>query len=133
MTALMTDEEVIERVLDHAANGTTDLGPDVWQEPVENYRSQERFELEIELFKRLPMVYCPSAGLAKAGDYVARSLAGVPLLSVRGDDGIVRTFHSALFDAASHNAQCSSRWSVATRPENCEWPERESSPSQMPR
>jgi phenylpropionate dioxygenase-like ring-hydroxylating dioxygenase large terminal subunit len=95
MTALMTDEEVIQRVLDHVENGSTDLGSDVWREPVENYRSQARFDLEMELFKRLPMVYCPSAALAQPGDYVARSLAGVPLLSVRGDDGIVRTFHNA--------------------------------------
>ncbi len=79
----MSDNEVIERVLDHASEGTTDLGDEVWREPVENYRSQARFDLEMELFKRLPMVYCPSAALANPGDYVARSLAGVPLLSVR--------------------------------------------------
>jgi len=91
----MSDEAVIQRVLDHAANKTTDLGEDVWREPVENYRSQERFEQEMELFKRVPMVYCPSAALAHTGDYVARSLAGVPLLAVRGEDGVVRTFFNA--------------------------------------
>ena len=92
---LMSDVEVIQRVLDHARSKTTDLGDTVWREPVENYRSQERFELELELFKRLPMVYCPSAALAENGSFVARSLAGAPLLAVRGDDGIVRTFHNA--------------------------------------
>jgi choline monooxygenase len=95
MSALMSDTEVIQRVLDHATARTTDLGDDIWREPVENYRSQERFELEMELFKRLPMVYCPSAALAANGSYVARSLAGVPLLAVRGNDGVVRTFHNA--------------------------------------
>jgi len=58
MAELMSDTEVIQRVLDHATARTTDLGDDVWREPVENYRSQERFDLEMELFKRLPMVYC---------------------------------------------------------------------------
>ena len=41
------------------------------------------------------MVYCPSAALAENGSYVARTLAGAPLLAVRGDDGVVRTFHNA--------------------------------------
>ena len=95
MAPLMSDTEVIERVLDHVTNRTTDLGDDVWREPVENYRSQERFELEMELFKRLPMVYCPSAALPENGSYVARTLAGTPLLAVRGNDGVVRTFHNA--------------------------------------
>ncbi|MDA0340573.1 MAG: Rieske (2Fe-2S) protein, partial [Proteobacteria bacterium] len=95
MAELMSDTEVIQRVLDHATARTTDLGDDVWREPVENYRSQERFDLEMELFKRLPMVYCPSAALAENGSYVARTLAGAPLLAVRGDDGVVRTFHNA--------------------------------------
>ena len=95
MAGLMSDTEVIQRVLDHATARTTDFGDDVWREPVENYRSQERFDLEMELFKRLPMVYCPSAALADSGSYVARTLAGAPLLAVRGDDGVVRTFHNA--------------------------------------
>lgn len=95
MSALMSDTEVIQRVLDHASARTTDLGDEIWREPVENYRSQERFDLEMELFKRLPMVYCPSAALAENGAYVARTLAGVPLLAVRGNDGVVRTFHNA--------------------------------------
>lgn len=94
MTTLMNDEQVIRSVLAHVDNKTTDLGDITWREPVENYRSQERFEQEMALFKRLPMVYCPSAALPKTGSYVARTLAGVPLLAVRGRDGQVRTFHN---------------------------------------
>ena len=67
MAALMSDAEVIQRVLDHVTNRTTDLGDDIWREPVKNDRSQERFELEMELFKRLPMVYCPSGALPENG------------------------------------------------------------------
>ena len=92
---MLSDNEVIQRVLDHISNRTTDMGETVWREPVDNYRSAERFALEMELFKRLPMVFCPSAALPGVGDYVARSVAGVPLLAVRGSDGVVRTFHNA--------------------------------------
>jgi choline monooxygenase len=95
MSDLMSDNEVIQRVLDHASAHTTDLGERVRRVPVEDYRSQQRFEEEMELFKRLPMVYCPSAALAENGAYVARTLAGVPLVAVRGNDGVVRTFHNA--------------------------------------
>ncbi len=86
---------MIQRVLDHADAKTTDLGDEVWREPVENYRSQERFDAEIELFKRLPLVFCPSAALPDNGSYVARTLAGTPLVAVRGDDGIARAFDNS--------------------------------------
>lgn len=94
MTRLMSDAEVIQRVLNHADAKTTDLSDTTWREPVDNYRSEERFAEEMELFRRLPMVYCPSAALPGPGAYVARTLAGMPVLAVRGEDGVVRAFHN---------------------------------------
>ena len=44
----MDDRSVAQRVLDHIANGTTDVGDAVWREPVVNYRSSERLAAEIE-------------------------------------------------------------------------------------
>ena len=95
MAGLMDDAAVIQRVLDHAEAGTTDLGTEVWREPVENYRSAERFAREMELFRRLPLVLCPSAALPANGSTVARTLAGMPVAAVRGEDGVVRAFHNA--------------------------------------
>ncbi len=95
MSALKSDNEVIQRVLQHASAHTTDMGDEVWREPVENYQSKQRFDEEMEIFKRLPMVYCPSGALPEPGDFVARPLAGVPLVVVRGDDGVVRAFHNS--------------------------------------
>lgn len=95
MAGFMDDAGVIQRVLDHAEAKTTDLGDTVWREPVENYRSEARFAEEMEMFKRLPLVYCPAAALPDVGSYVARTLAGVALLAVRGEDGVVRAFHNA--------------------------------------
>ncbi len=42
MAGLLTDEAIFERVFDHIDNKTTDVGDEVWREPVENYRSTER-------------------------------------------------------------------------------------------
>jgi phenylpropionate dioxygenase-like ring-hydroxylating dioxygenase large terminal subunit len=91
----MDDIAIIQRILDHISSKKTDLGTRLWREPVDNYRSKERFDLEIELLKRLPMVFCPSAAIPEPGSYLARTVAGTPLLSVRGNDGAVRTFHNS--------------------------------------
>jgi phenylpropionate dioxygenase-like ring-hydroxylating dioxygenase large terminal subunit len=91
----MDDQAVAERVLSHVRNGTTDEGGEVWREPVENYRSEERLRRELAVLRRLPVPFCPSAALREPGAYVARQAAGVPILAVRGKDGEVRAFRNA--------------------------------------
>jgi phenylpropionate dioxygenase-like ring-hydroxylating dioxygenase large terminal subunit len=90
----LTDDAVAERVLGHIRNGTTDMGEDVWLEPVANYRSFERLARELELLRRYPLAFCPSAALPDVGSYVARETAGVPLVVVRGEDRVVRAFRN---------------------------------------
>ncbi len=95
MGTLLSDADVIERIFHHADNNTTDTGDTIWREPTENYLSPERFTAELELLRRLPVPFCPSAALPDAGSYIARDAAGVPLLVVRGEDGKVRGFRNA--------------------------------------
>ena len=89
------DRAVITRVLEHASNATTDVGNEIWREPVANYRSEARLLQELEGLRRMPVPFCPSAALRKPGDYVARQASGVPTLAVRGQDGEVRAFRNA--------------------------------------
>ena len=89
MSGLLNDAAIIERVLDHIDNKTTDVGDQGWREPIDNYRSTERYLAEIALLKRLPVPFCPSAALPDTGSYVARTAAGTPLVVVRGEDGTV--------------------------------------------
>jgi phenylpropionate dioxygenase-like ring-hydroxylating dioxygenase large terminal subunit len=91
----LSDAGVIERVFEHIDNGTTDLGDEPWREPTENYRSAARFEAELALMRRLPIVFCPSAALPEPGSYVARTAIGTPLVMVRGTDNQVRCFRNA--------------------------------------
>jgi choline monooxygenase len=93
--SMLSDADVIDRIFDHIDNKSTDTGTDVWREPIESYRSVERFEAEIKLLRRLPVPFCPSAALPENGSYIARTAARTPLLVVRGDDGIVRAFRNA--------------------------------------
>jgi phenylpropionate dioxygenase-like ring-hydroxylating dioxygenase large terminal subunit len=92
MPHLLNDDEVIERILNHIDNKTTDLGETVWREPATSYLSEDRFEAEIALLRRMPIPFCPSAMLPDNGSYIARKAAGTPLVVVRGDDGVVRAF-----------------------------------------
>ncbi len=95
MAILMDDRHVAQRILDHIENGTTDLGQDVWREPVDNYRSNERMAAEIErVLRRSATPFCPSAALPDAGSYVARDAAGTPIVAVRAHDGKVRAFRN---------------------------------------
>lgn len=95
MMTLLSDADVVERIFSHIDNKSTDTGTEVWREPVANYLSMERFEAEIQLLRRLPVAFCPSAALPEPGSYVARRAAKVPLLVVRGEDGVVRAFRNA--------------------------------------
>lgn len=93
---LADDPTVVQRILDHIDNKTTDLGDATWREPVENYLSEARLAAERNLvLRRYPTAFCPSAALPDAGSYVAREAAGTPLLAVRGSDGRVRVFRNA--------------------------------------
>lgn len=95
MTALLNDHELAERIFAHMANRTTDVGDTVWREPVENYRSADRLDLEItRVLRRTPTPFCPSALLTDVGSYIARDAAGVPIVVVRGEDGVVRAFQN---------------------------------------
>jgi phenylpropionate dioxygenase-like ring-hydroxylating dioxygenase large terminal subunit len=96
MQSLADDPAVVQRILDHIDNRTTDRGPAVWHEAVANYRSDARFGAELsQVLRRTPTPFCPSAALPDAGSYVARQAAGVPLIAVRDKDGAARVFRNA--------------------------------------
>ena len=95
MSALLNDAELVERIFAHIDGKSTDKGTSVWREPAVNYSSPGRFAAELEVLRRVPMAFCPSAALPEPGSYIARTTVGTPLLVVRGSDGIVRGFRNA--------------------------------------
>ena len=92
---MRNDAELLDHILSHIDEGTTDLGEEDWLEPVENYASQSRFDAERQLMRRLPIAYCPVAALPEPGSYVARACAGVPIVVVRDLGGTIRAFRNA--------------------------------------
>ena len=95
MSALLNDVELVDRILAHVDGQSTDKGTSVWREPAGNYSSPERFAAELDVLRRVPMAFCPSAALAEPGSWIARTSVGTPLLVVRGTDGIARGFRNA--------------------------------------
>jgi choline monooxygenase len=59
---------------------------------VARYVDPQRHRREIAALRRLPHAVGTAARLAAAGDWLTAELLGVPLLVVRGDDGVVRAF-----------------------------------------
>jgi hypothetical protein len=84
---LLDDGQIIERVFSHIDNKTTDLGSEIWREPVKNYVDQERFDKEIKLLRSQPVPFCPSSALPEKGSYVSRIAAGTPILVTRDEEG----------------------------------------------
>lgn len=94
--SLATQSEIVERILQHIDNKTTQISDQVWREPTANYVSQSRYEAEItRVMRRTPTPFCPAAALPEAGSYVAREAALTPLVAVRGEDGVARVFRNA--------------------------------------
>ena len=92
----MSNPEIAAMVrhgIEHAANGTMELADSVLKVPASNYTDPARFKLEVDrIFKRLPLMLAPACELPNPGDYKTLEVAGIPVLLVRGQDGIVRSF-----------------------------------------
>ncbi len=56
---LLNDQDAITRIFEHMDNGSTDLGDEIWKEPVGNYYSLDRFNQEIDLLRNMPIPFLP--------------------------------------------------------------------------
>lgn len=81
-----------KRLFAHIANKTTDMGAEVTTQPREAYASVPRLKLEIEkICRKYPMLAGFSTDLAP-GDFAAKMFGDVPVLLVRGTDGVLRAY-----------------------------------------
>jgi len=91
-----TQIALTKRILAHLAAGTTDLADEIMINPVSVYTSDARLAAEQQkLFLDAPLLTTMSCQIPENGDYVTDDTTGVPLLIVRGRDGVVRAFVNA--------------------------------------
>ncbi len=88
-------DEVSSRLIGHIRAETTDLADCDLQVPVSHFVSAGRAQAEIALMKRLPLLVAHVSELPRAGDFITRTVLGVPLLLARQEDGSVRAWLNA--------------------------------------
>jgi phenylpropionate dioxygenase-like ring-hydroxylating dioxygenase large terminal subunit len=88
--------QILDRVMAHrAAGNTTDMADDMYANRVDKYVREDRYAAEVDrLFRKGPVLACLSCDVKEPGDYLALSIADVPVLVARGDDGKVRAFRN---------------------------------------
>ena len=84
------------RMIANTIAGTTDLGDGTYVGDGSVFTDPVRFERECEiLFRSMPQVIAWAGDVAEPGDIVARDVAGVPVVVIRGEDGQLRAFLNA--------------------------------------
>lgn len=79
--------------IEHVVAGNTpSQAPDVMRVPAENYLDPERWQREVDLFKRLPLMLALGGELRGPFSYKAMTVMDVPVLLTRGAEGEVRAF-----------------------------------------
>ena len=68
---------------------------EVTRVPVGDYLSPARLEAERALFRQLPLVVGFASQVREPGDFITHSASGVPVLVLRGRDGVLRAFVNA--------------------------------------
>lgn len=107
---------VAKRLLEHIEHGTTDSTESMKYVPVERYVDPARWQCEMDrIFRRLPLLLAFTCELREPGHYKSIEVVGVPVLVVRGEDGIARAFigvcsHRGTMLAAEGRGQCENRF-----------------------
>lgn len=84
------------RLLANVDANRSDFAPSSMAVPAEQYRDPARFAQEIEVaFHRHPLLVALSCDIPNAGDFTTLDIADRPIVVVRGEDGVARTFLNA--------------------------------------
>jgi len=85
--------KIIEQVLNHLDDDSTDQQADLIQIPTTEYTSADRLEDEIAiLFRRFPLIVGHVSSLPSPGDFLTHNDTGVPILVTRDKEGAIQAF-----------------------------------------
>lgn len=99
--------DVAHRLFENVDNDRGDLTDRVMRVPSELYRDPKQWQLELDaIFRSMPVVTALSVDIAEAGDYTSITLAERPVFTIRGADGIARTFLNACRHRGAEVAPC---------------------------
>ena len=85
--------DVARRLLANVDASTSDQADQQMKIPVTAYRDPDRWQRELEqVYRRSPLVVAFSCDVPRPGDFETLEIAERPVLVVRGDDGVARSF-----------------------------------------
>jgi len=86
-------DQLAERILHCMETGSREFYDESLEVPVANYLGEERWRTEMAtIFHKQPLFLCFSEELREPGSYLARSIAGLPILLTRNRAGELRGF-----------------------------------------
>ncbi len=93
MQASEESKVLAKRALIHLKNKTTDQAAGTLELPASAYVDAVRYEREVDrVFRHLPLALAFSVELPAPKTYLAMSVVGVPVVMIRGEDGVARAF-----------------------------------------
>ena len=88
--------EIAKSILALMATEQPFMGEESWETDIGRFTDKARFEREKKaMFLERPQLIALSADLPNPGDYYATDVAGLPILIMRGKDGVARAFLNA--------------------------------------
>jgi phenylpropionate dioxygenase-like ring-hydroxylating dioxygenase large terminal subunit len=92
----MSREQLVvaaRELIEHTKRGSVPLADDVMRVPARNYYEPERWHSEMNgIFRRAPLMLAFASELSAPNSFKALDVMGTPVLLVRGDDGVLRSF-----------------------------------------
>lgn len=87
---------LVKRAINHLKTKGTDQAADTLSQPMASYIDPDQYKREVDrLFKHLPLALALSLELPEPKSYRAMTVMEVPLILVRGGDGVARAFLNA--------------------------------------
>ncbi len=84
------------RLLTNVDANHSDFAESMMLVPAEEYRDPSRFARELDVvFRRNPLLVALSCDIPNPGDFTTLDIADRPIVVVRGEDGVARTFLNA--------------------------------------
>ena len=108
LTGMDQDRQVscLRQLLHYLDTSTTAMADSEYRNPVTDYTCRDQLAAEREaLFRRHPLLMGLGSEIPAPGDYLTDDLSGVPVLVVRGEDGVARGFLNVCRHRGSQVAQ----------------------------
>lgn len=87
--------DLLRRLRRNVAEDFPERADSVLEVPASSFRDPEQWQREMqEIFLKVPLLVALSCDIAEPGDYLSFTIAGRPIVVIRGDDGVARTFRN---------------------------------------